>query len=358
MFIMSFARKLYTVSRDKYHVCKLMKIAKSQADKLSYFPEKAEKRKSYKQIKQENVAHLKKYKEVNDFYMLYGLDIEGSDATAFIDYRSFMITRNNLNKVGNPDSQIVILRDKFLFYKYLSSNGVAVADVFAIMKNGKLFDTDMSLYNEEKLKGKTNFFIKSIDGECASFVKRVKDYEEYMQIRTQLDPKQGYIFQEALVQCEKMNELNPCSINTMRVVTVMKDGEVSVLTKLLRVGTQKTGNVDNWAAGGLAIGIQNDGYLKDYGFYKPKFGQKVNVHPDTGIVLSEFEIPFFEEATALVCKAHKTLYNIHSIGWDVAFTKDGPVLIEGNDNWEISLMQACDRPLKKDWLDACGVSEK
>ena len=32
---------------------------------------------------------------------------------------------------------------------------------------------------------------------------------------------------------------------------------------------------------------------------------------------------------------HKHLYNIRSIGWDSAITPEGPVFIEGNDNWEI-----------------------
>ena len=347
------ARRTYIRLRDAYRVSRLMKAAKAQADQPTYFPEMAEHRKSLARIRKENVAHLKRYKEVNSFYMLYGLDIEGSDASPFIDYRSFMNLRNKLNRVGLPDSQVVLLRDKFLFYKYLSSNGIATANVFAVMKNGVVFDTQMIPYNTDLLKQKTNYFLKSIDGECASFVKRIKDYDDFLSVREQLDPKQGYIFQDALIQCEQMNKLNPKSINTMRIVTTMKDGEVSVLTLLLRVGTEKTGNVDNWAAGGLAVGIEENGYLKPYGFYKPQYGQKTDCHPDTGILFCEFEIPFFRESVDLVCRAHKTLYGIHSIGWDVAFTEDGPVLIEGNDNWEISLMQACDRPLKASWEEAC-----
>lgn len=357
MYIRRLAERSYKKVRDAYYVRKLMSDAKAQADKPTYFPEMIDQRKSHRQMKKENVAHLKKHIEVNSFYMLYGLDIKGSDATQYIDYLSFMKTRNVCNKVGLPVSQIVLLTDKFLFYKYLSSNAIAVAPVFAFYKNGQVYDTQMSLIDEDVLKEKTNYFIKSTNGECASFVKKIKNYDEYMQVRDQLDPKQGYIFQEALVQCEQMNKLNPKSINTMRIVTIMKDGEVSVLTLLLRVGTEKTGNVDNWAAGGLAIGIEENGYLKQYGFYKPQYGQRAEYHPDTGVKFCEFEIPFFKEAVDLVCQAHKKLYGMHSIGWDVAFTVDGPVLIEGNDNWEISLMQACDRPLKKEWLAACDLSE-
>lgn len=352
MNMLGVARKFYRSFSDWYTVRRLTSEAKAIADMPTYFPEYSGQRKTHSQMVRENVAHLKRYKEVNSFYMLYGLDIQGSDANLYIDYLSFMNTRNVQNRVCWTDSQVVLLRDKFLFYKYLSSHGISVADVFALLDHGKLFTTKMDTYDESLLRKKENFFIKSIDGECASFVKRVKNFDEYKKIYAQMDHSKRYILQDSLVQCDEMNRLNPRSINTMRIVTVMKDGNVSILTALLRVGTEKTGNVDNWAAGGLAVGIENNGYLKEHGFYKPQFGQKVNCHPDTGIRFSEFEVPMFEQAKELVCNAHKSLYGVHSIGWDVAFTQNGPVLIEGNDNWEISLQQACDRPLKADWLDA------
>ena len=34
------------------------------------------------------------------------------------------------------------------------------------------------------------------------------------------------------------------------------------------------------------------------------------------------------------------MYRSHSIGWDIAITKDGPMFIEGNDRWEVSMIQA------------------
>ena len=43
------------------------------------------------------------------------------------------------------------------------------------------------------------------------------------------------------------------------------------------------------------------------------------------------------------------LKDIHSIGWDIAIGKDGPVFIEGNDNWEINGPQVGNRGLKKEF---------
>ena len=53
----------------------------------------------------------------------------------------------------------------------------------------------------------------------------------------------------------------------------------------------------------------------------------------------------------LACRDHRRFYGIRTIGWDVANSNNGLVFIEGNDNWEISLNQACDTPLRKDWKE-------
>lgn len=81
-----------------------------------------------------------------------------------------------------------------------------------------------------------------------------------------------------------------------------------------------------------------------------KFGKKISQHPDTKIEFNKFKVPMYEEALQLACKAHTYFYGVHSIGWDVALTSNGPMFIEGNDNWEISLMQACSKGLKKEWM--------
>ena len=224
-------------------------------------------------------------------------------------------------------------------------------EVFAYIHNGKVFNMDYQEIPFEALKDETDYFLKDQGGECASFVKRIVDYSALQALRSKINSG-SFILQRSVVQSKSMNVLNPHAINTLRIVTINKNGRCYVLTALLRVGTSKTGNVDNWAAGGLAIGIQHTGYLKNYGFYKPVHGLKESVHPDTGIVFTEFKIPQYEEACQLACEAHKFFFNVRAIGWDVAISEDGPVFIEGNDNFEISLQQACDRPLRKEWMEA------
>ena len=107
-------------------------------------------------------------------------------------------------------------------------------------------------------------------------------------------------------------------------------------------------SVDNWAKGGVFVGIDmENGRLMDIGFLKPKYGTSVKEHPDTKIKFSGYQIPFYKEAEEMAARLHKYLYRCHSVGWDIAITENGPMFIEGNGWWEISLIQAVHGGLKK-----------
>jgi len=342
--------------KKTYHIFTRVNFALHAARMVrekSYFSEK--KRKGGVSRLLENCEWALKYNELNEFYNLYGFDTETVDQTNYSDYASFYYSRNAANCLGNPSSQIAVLRDKYLFYLFMSRLNLPVPKVFGVILHGKLFDEHLEPMNSISLHDRKDYFIKSLDGECASFVRNVFDYDSFKQL---LDSgvlnKDRFILQEKVTQANAMAAINPEAVNTYRIVTINKgDGSPYYFSGVLRVGTKATGNVDNWAAGGLSIGINcKTGYLKKYGFFKPAYGTKVDTHPDTGIRFSEFKAPMLEEAIRIAIDAHRHLFSIHSIGWDIAITPKGPVFIEGNDNWEISLMQACNGGLKKEWEEA------
>ena len=67
----------------------------------------------------------------------------------------------------------------------------------------------------------------------------------------------------------------------------------------------KGSSVDNWSAGGILVGIDLETRnLQKEGFFKPSFGGRVETHPDTNIIFSGFEIPFFKERVRLACNLH------------------------------------------------------
>ena len=146
-----------------------------------------------------------------------------------------------------------------------------------------------------------------------------------------------------------MKTIYNLSINTLRLVTVFskKENTVIPLSAVMRVGAH--GNVvDNWAAGGLAIGVDMvNGCLQGDGFYKHGQGTRTRVHPDSNVLFDGYRIPFFHEAIIEATQLHRHLLPIMVIGWDIAITPDGPLFVEGNDNMEISINQEVNGGLRE-----------
>ena len=114
------------------------------------------------------------------------------------------------------------------------------------------------------------------------------------------------------------------------IIETAEDENVIAFRAGVRMGREGS-HVDNWAKGGVFVGIDMDtGKLLKTGFIKPPYGTTVTQHPDNGLVFEGFEIPFFNEAVKMAKALHSKLYRIHSVGWDIAITPDGPVFIEGN----------------------------
>lgn len=101
------------------------------------------------------------------------------------------------------ESQLVILCDKFMFYKYMKSCNLSVPEVFVIWKKGKLYDVNFNEISWSNLEKRNDYFVKSIDGECASFAKHVSNFEELTKIKTEFEEAGSYIFQERVVQSKE-----------------------------------------------------------------------------------------------------------------------------------------------------------
>lgn len=54
---------------------------------------------------------------------------------------------------------------------------------------------------------------------------------------------------------------------------------------------------------------------------------------------SGFRLPYWNEALELCLQAHSMFSDFPSVCWDVAFTPEGPVLVEGNHDWDVVLAQ-------------------
>ena len=193
-----------------------------------------------------------------------------------------------------------------------------------------------------------NLFVKKINGECGDgcyLINHETDLSDF------LEKTKGstYLIQNQLKQHEEINKINDTCINSIRIITIIgsKCQEPQIFAHYMRFGGGKAVN-DNRATGGLGVAIDDDGYLCEYGVGHHAVS---SVHPYSKIAFKGNRIPFWNEVKDLVIKAHRLLPEIKTIGWDVAITPNGPVLIEGNDNWEISGAQDTFGGLKEKWYE-------
>lgn len=149
--------------------------------------------------------------------------------------------------------------------------------------------------------------------------------------------KSGYLFQEVVKQHPEIDKLNSSCLNTIRFDTYINpDGEVDVISGYLRMSFRNS-HVDNITSGGLMVGINmQTGKLKKEGFSNLQdVGVKIfTEHPITKTVFLDFTIPYFSQAKDLVRKAASLMPDLRLVGWDVAIGESGPVLIEGNSDYE------------------------
>ncbi len=147
------------------------------------------------------------------------------------------------------------------------------------------------------------------------------------------------IVQPVFLGHEFFRSLNPSSLNTIRCMTLMEGGRPRLLSAVLRVGRQ--GSVtDNFGSGGIAIGVDDRGCLKDYAIDKNLRPHRR--HPDTGMSFAGLQIPHYRSMIDLCLEAHSGLRNLGVLSWDVTLSSENdPVIVEINcSNQSINIHQA------------------
>ena len=138
--------------------------------------------------------------------------------------------------------------------------------------------------------------------------------------------------EEYIIQHSELKKLSASGINTIRIITQMEGGNILFLGARLRITINS--HVDNMAAGNAAAPVDlNTGIVSGPGVFSDITKSDILIHPVSGCKIKGFKIPFWKETLNMVENAAKISDKNRSIGWDVAVTPSGPLLIEGNHNW-------------------------
>ncbi len=179
------------------------------------------------------------------------------------------------------------------------------------------------------LKGKTAIIVKPIDQACGRNVEKinVENISDANSLYASLTQKEQFLVEDCIVQHPNIASIYPNAVNTLRIVTVTKNNNVHIMFRSIRLGN--SGNVvDNFNHGGLFTTIDEDGIIK-----KPAVDKKGNIytsHPFTGANIIGFEIPLFSKAIKYVQTMAMSIPEVGYVGWDIAITEKGPVVVEAN----------------------------
>lgn len=131
------------------------------------------------------------------------------------------------------------------------------------------------------------------------------------------------------------------AVADFRIISgVDPDGQVAIIATQARLGAG--GTKPRWT---IFADIGEDGRLRNplLTGYLP-----LTHHPDTDAPISDVLVPFWPQALQLVRRAHggvPAFSRFPLLGWDVAITSEGPVLIETNVGWDGAYPQASGHPL-------------
>ena len=311
-------------------------------------------KKKYSQITRELLKCAIEQKELPSHYLtrfLYRKDINN-----YLDYISNKKCQYLAYSLDvHNENAMQILTNKLFFDYYFRNSEIKIPKTLAFnMKNKIIIDNNthfikdyhhaFNLLKKIASKTKTNtLFIKPVDGikgaNCFKFVaddKWIVDSNNKEKVKEFI--KANCIIQEVINQHADINKIYPDAINTMRMDMYLEEnGKINIMSSLMRFGKNGS-NVDNASAGGFFVPIDIEtGIMKEIGLQSLKFGGSVYYrHPDTGFQFKGFKVPYFEEAKELVKKAAIRLPNT-LVGWDVAISDNGPVLVEGNYNYAIKM---------------------
>lgn len=231
------------------------------------------------------------------------------------------ITKKEYEKFVNYVDQrkyTLIFIDKILFNKFFRDFiGRDYIDIRVSGKDGL----------KKFIKGKDSVFAKVKDDCGGHGITKLSgdDFLDVDALYDRLMENKQFLVEDTIVQHEVLNKINPNAVNNVRFATLVKDGKVYIVTRTLRLNT-----------GSDAVISSND-IMVDIGLDGKLISDAVDemfdiheVHPDTKTKIKGMELPFIKEAEELVKKAAFMVPEVRYVGWDVAITPDGPIIIEGN----------------------------
>jgi len=282
-------------------------------------------------------------------YISYCIDMFFSSikyGTSFMDYFQLrLFEKNNFERAEyagtgfmyefqlkmNPIGERQVLSDKVKFLEHF--DGMHGRKWFVISQFDKKKQEIVNLLNNSK-----KIVLKDSKGQAGKQVEVINTMS-FDKLKNYMDAKGLDLLEEYVIQHENLSKLAPKALNTIRIITQLnRDDEIDLIGTIIRLSIDST--TDNLSTGNTAALIDlKTGIVCRKAVFADFRKEDIEYHPITNEKITGFEIPCWDESIALVKKAALHVKENRSIGWDIAITNSGPILIEANHNWGRTLWQ-------------------
>lgn len=151
---------------------------------------------------------------------------------------------------------------------------------------------------------------------------------------------EGFLFQSAITQHDALSDIIGRAIGTIRLVTIRDEALPRPFYSLWKIPAPTAMSDNFWQDGSMIAPVDiKTGEVGDTWAGTGLEAHKLETHPVSDRAIRGLTVPFWDEALKMASEAHAVFPEMGVIGWDVAITPEGPLLIECNDNPFHSLYQ-------------------
>lgn len=309
-----------------------------------------------------------------DYYLL-GLYKDPGLAARFMTNAQYNEARRRLNK----PVQGIIEFNKWVFAKYCDSVGIPTPHCYGIFNREFGFSEHQARLRSfddlcELLRSlEKPIVVKPLAGDRGEGVRVFEEIDTVRQIlvganRTKTTFRQlhdaltgkgsAWLIQEKVEQHPILKRLHASSVNTARIITLRgNSGDIVILTAALRIGVGGA-EVDNTTGGGIAAEIDLPSGVCRAAMSRSSI-RPIARHPDSGHRIDGLALPCWESVKETTVRAHQLLPFARSLGWDVAFGPDGPVVLEVNGSWYYNRVQMTGQSLwETEFGRVLGLSDR
>lgn len=256
----------------------------------------------------------------------------------------------------NPKKYYILARNKYFTHLLLDKLKLPKAKLYCYydpeiktLKNDSIGYDLNSVLTILKNKNIDKCVIKATEkshGEGVYAVSKI-EYDEYDAILILVNGKtiklsqvliqDPLIFESYIEQTQQFKKFNESSINTVRMMTVLlPNHNAKVIASFIKIGRQGA-FVDNAGAGGnvdVGVDVKTGKLYNSMQFNGFRNIKLVNNHPDNNESLNGIQIENWQNICKKVIDFQLSIPFIKAIGWDIAITNEGPLVIEINDFWD------------------------